>query len=302
MGKNMSAVGVTRIQEGLWRIRRLGRSWRAGRWPWFQVSVLVAAVLIAILAPWLAPHSATVGDLRDRLEPPAWVSGGSTTYLLGTDTMGRDILSRLIYGSRVSLLVAGLGITVCGGTGTVLGVLAAYRRGFVDAFIMRAVDVSMAIPSLLVGLTFALVVGPSLWNIILIIFLVYWGRFARQARGEALSIMARDYVAASRVAGGGAGQIMFRHVIPNLLDSMVVLGSLVMGHLILLEATLSFLGVGVPPPAPSWGNMVSEGRGLLLQAPWLSILPGVVMLVVVLAANLLGDWIRDHLDPRLRQV
>ena len=302
MGKVIPAAGVAIIQEGFWRISRFGRSSRVGRWPWFPVSVLVGAVLIAILAPWLAPHSPTIGDLRDRLEPPAWASGGSATYLLGTDTLGRDVLSRLIYGSRVSLLVAGLGIAVCGGIGTLLGVLAAYRRGFIDAFIMRAVDVSMAIPPLLVALAMGLIVGPGLRNVLFIIFLVYWGRFARQARGEALSIMARDYVAASRVAGGGARQIMFRHLIPNLLDSIVVLGSLVMGHLILLEATLSFLGVGVPPPAPTWGNMVSEGRGFLYAAPWLSILPGMAMLLVVLAANLLGDWVRDHLDPRLRQV
>ena len=292
---------VARVYAGLRAAGRIRGYSLIRNCPWFPAIILTSAVLIAIFAPLLAPHSPTLGELGDRLEPPSW-AGGTSKYILGTDTQGRDVLSRLFYGSRVSLLVAVLGLVVAGGSGTVLGILAAYRRGFVDTLIMRAADASLAIPGLLFAMALAVILGPQLWNVIIVIALIYWSRFARQARAEALSIMARDYVAASRVAGGGAMQIMFRHIAPNLLDSIVVLGSLVMGHLILLEATLSFLGVGVPPPAPTWGNMVSEGRGLLADAPWLSISPGVYMLLVVLAMNLLGDWLRDHLDPRLRQV
>ena len=295
-------ITARQIPDALRKLRGAARGWSVGRWPKVSILVWVAASVIAIFAPLLAPHAPNIGELADRLTPPFWYAEGSSEYLLGTDRQGRDVLSRIIHGSRVSITVAVLGTLIAGGVGTFLGMLAAYRQGFVDSIIMRLVDVSMAVPPLLVALALAVILGPGFWNIIYIIAFVFWGQFARQARGEALSVMARDYVAASRVAGGGGWQIMFRHVLPNLQDTMIVLATLVLGHLILLEASLSFLGVGVPPPDPSWGNMVSEGGSLIREAPWLSIAPGAALLVLVLATNLFGDWLRDHLDPRLRQV
>lgn len=295
-------IAARQSYQAVRRLRDVGRRWGVGRWPKLAILVWAGVSVVAIFAPLVAPYPPNIGELGDRLTPPFWYAEGSTEYILGTDRQGRDVLSRILYGSRVSIMVAVLGTIIAGGIGTFLGMLAAYMGGFADSILMRLVDVSMAVPPLLVALALAVILGPGFWNIIYIIALVFWGQFARQARGEALSVMARDYVAASRVAGGGGWQIMLRHVLPNLQDTMVVLATLVLGHLILLEASLSFLGVGVPPPDPSWGNMVSEGGSLIREAPWLSIAPGVALLVLVLATNLFGDWLRDHLDPRLRQV
>ena len=264
--------------------------------------ILGAAVVIGVLAPWLAPHSPSAVNLRNALETPSWSLVGTSAgnYVLGTDYLGRDVLSRLIIGTRLTLLSAGLGLITASSVGTVLGIVAGCWRGKVESLVMGAVDVSLALPALVIALAFAVALGPGLSNIIVVINLVYWSRFARQAHAETISVMGRPFILASHAIGASVSRILIRHVLPNITSSLVVLGSLILGQVIVLEATLSFLGVGVPPPAPSWGNMVSEGRGYVADAPWMIIPPGLAILVLVLAANLLGDWLRDRLDPRLR--
>ncbi len=300
----MLSIGETAVEtpKHRKRLRLLVPSARTlRRLPWFGVIVLSVALFLAVFAPWLAPHSSTAGYLTDSLQPPGSIADDASerTYWLGTDYLGRDVLSRLIVGSRLTLMTAGLGVVTSTAVGTLLGLIAAYSRGKLDTLIMGAVDVSLALPPLVLALALAVAIGAGLWNMIIVMNLVYWSRFARQARGEGLAVMAQDYVLASRAIGATMPHILVRHVLPNIVGSIAVLGSLILGQLILLEATLSFLGVGIPPPAPSWGNMVSEGRAYVADAPWMIIPPGVAMLLIVLAVNLLGDWTRDRLDPRL---
>ena len=281
----------------------MARARRMQRWPWFSLTILTTAVLVAIFANQISPYKPTTGNLRTRLEPPAWQTQSDEltgTHLLGTDTFGRDILSRLIHGARISMIVVGLGGLVSAGTGALLGTLGGYLGGWLDRIVMRLVDISLALPAILFALVMALILGAGLENIIIVITMIYWGRFARQVRGDVLSVKERDYITLARAVGASPLRIMWRHIFPNVQDNLVVMVTLVAGHLILLEATLSFLGVGIPPPAPSWGSMVAEGKDVLARAWWVSVLPGLGMLMVVLAANLLGDWLRDHTDPRLR--
>ena len=283
------------------RFRRAFDLHNLRQWPWFSIVVLGGVLVVALLAPWLAPQPPTVGNLREVLEPPTW-AGGTTGHFLGTDRLGRDILSRIIYGARISLLVAVMGGAVAGAFGIAMGVISGYFGGLTDAIIQRATEVSFSLPSILLALVMALALGPGIWNIIFVVTIIYWGRYCRQARAEVLSIKEREYVALAKVAGASPVYIMLRHVLPNILNTQVILTSLIMGHLILLEATLSFLGVGVPPPTPSWGSMVADGRNLMVQAWWITLCPGLAIFIVVLAANLLGDRLRDRLDPRLRRV
>ena len=297
-----SETGDTGVLPHLRRALTTVQSRRLHRWPWFSITILVTAVLVGILAPWISPHPVSGGDLRARLTPPAWMEGGTASHPLGTDTVGRDMATRLLHGARVSLYVAVIGGLVTAGVGAALGMIAGYLGGWTDRIIMRLVDISLSLPSILFALVLALTIGAGMGNIILVISLIFWGRFARQVRGDVLSIKERDYVALAKVAGVSAPYIMVRHILPNILDNLVVLATLVIGQLILLESTLSYLGLGIPPPTPSWGNMVAEGRNFLAGAWWVSTLPGLAMLLVVLAANLLGDWVRDRLDPRLRHL
>lgn len=267
-----------------------------------SVLILILFLVAAIFADYLAPHSYRGVNLANALTPPFWQEGGTTEYLLGTDRIGRDILSRIIYGARVSLIVAAIGVLASGGIGSVLGIIAGYRGGKVGIIISRVIDVMLGFPTILLALVLTIVLGPSLFNVAFVVILIYWARYARQARGEALKIREMDYVTLARTAGCSDLTIMLRHILPNVLNSLIVLATFNVGTVITLEATLSFLGCGIPPPTPSWGSMCSDGRGLLVSAWWVSFMPGLAITLVVLSGNLFGDWVRDRLDPKLRDL
>jgi len=268
----------------------------------FLALLLVVLVLPAVFAPWLAPHDPLEGRLSQKLKPPVWLSGGSWEFVLGTDPLGRDILSRLIYGARVSLSVSLVAIFLGGVAGTVLGLVAGYFGGWTDNLIMRAVDIAFSLPTILLGLVLAVVIGPSFRTVIVIVAFLLWARYARQVRGEVLTVKQRDFVAQARIAGCSHARIIFGHILPNVMNTLIVLATLQVGYVILLEGTLSFLGVGIPPPTPAWGLMVATGRALIVSAWWVSFFPGLAILMTVLLLNLMGDWLRDRLDPKLRQL
>ena len=270
--------------------------------PWFPGAVLAALVFTAVFAGWLAPQSPTAGDITQKLIPPVWMERGEWEHPLGTDRFGRDVLSRIIYGSRISLLVSIIAIGVSGTFGTLLGLISGYRGGLTDVFLMRLTDIALSLPIILIAVVMVAVSEPSFRNVVLIIALLLWPRFARQIRGETLAIKEQDFVALAVVAGRSSAWIISRHIFPNVVPTLLVISTLQVGYVILLEGTLSFLGVGVPPPNPAWGLMIADGRGFLATAWWISFLPGMAMLLTVLAVNLLGDWLRDHLDPKLRQL
>ena len=270
--------------------------------PWFPGVVLAALVLTAVFAAYLAPQSPTEGDITQKLIPPIWMERGDWEHPLGTDRFGRDVLSRIIYGSRISLLVSLIAIGVAGTFGTALGLISGYRGGLIDAVLMRLTDIALSLPLILIAVVLVAVSEPSFRNVILVIALLLWPRFARQVRGETLAIKQQDFVALAVVAGRSSWWIMSRHIFPNVVPTLLVITTLQVGYVILLEGTLSFLGVGVPPPNPAWGLMIADGRGFLATAWWISLFPGLAMLLIVLAVNLMGDWLRDHLDPKLRQL
>jgi len=270
--------------------------------PWFPGVVLATLVFTAVFAAYLAPHSPTEGDITQKLIPPIWMEQGDSDHPLGTDRFGRDVLSRIIYGSRISLIVSLIAIGVAGTVGTLLGLIAGYRGGVTDAVLMRLTDVGLSLPTILIAVVLVAVSEPSFRNVILVIALLLWPRFARQVRGETLAIKEQDFVALAVVAGRSSAWIISRHIFPNVVPTLLVISTLQVGYVILLEGTLSFLGVGVPPPSPAWGLMIADGRGFLATAWWISFLPGLAMVLTVLAVNLMGDWLRDHLDPKLRQL
>ena len=228
--------------------------------------------------------------------------GGTSKHLLGADKLGRDILSRMIYGSRVSIIIAGIAIAISGVIGTGLGVMAGYYGGWVDGLIMRMVDVSLAIPIILLALVLVVSQGPGFDTVIIVLVVLLWARYARLARGETLSIRTRDFVARAKVAGASDARIMLKHVVPNIFNSLIVLATLQVGFVIVLESTLSFLGAGIPRPTPAWGLMVADGRELIVTAWWVAFFPGLAILFTCLSINLLGDWLRDRLDPKQNQV
>jgi peptide/nickel transport system permease protein len=272
--------------------------------PLLPLLILVPFVLAAVLADFIAPYDPTEPVPGAKMfGPPAWMDGGSAATLLGTDFQGRDLLSRLIYGARVSLIVGLMGTVVAGGLGTAFGILSGYLGGWVDQLIMRLTDAWLALPALVFAIFLATVVGPSMWNIVIILGLVYWTRYARVIRGEVLSLREREYVQLAEIAGASRLRVIFRHILPNVLNTTMVLASLTIGVVIIAEASLSFLGVGVPPPEPAWGLMLSEARSTLMAGKWwLTVLPGVCILLVVLATQLLGDWLRIRLDPQQRNL
>jgi peptide/nickel transport system permease protein len=270
--------------------------------PWFPGAILGALVFAAIFAAYLAPQSPTAGDITTKLIPPIWMERGDAEHPLGTDRFGRDVLSRIIYGSRISLLVSLIAIGVAGTVGTALGLISGYRGGLTDTVLMRLTDVGLSLPTILIAVVLVAVSEPSFRNVILVIALLLWPRFARQIRGETLAIKEQDFVALAVVAGRSSTWIIARHIFPNVVPTLLVISTLQVGYVILLEGTLSFLGVGVPPPNPAWGLMIADGRGFLATAWWISLFPGLAMLLTVLAVNLMGDWLRDHLDPKLRQL
>jgi peptide/nickel transport system permease protein len=239
-----------------------------------------------------------IGDQVELITKP----GGKGKFVLGTDKLGRDIVSRIIFGSRVSIIVAGIAIFIAGTIGTTLGVAAGYFGGWVDALIMRLVDISLSIPIILMALVLVAALGASFKTIIAVLIIFLWAQYARQSRGETLTVRVQDYVARARVSGASHARIMLKHIFPNVFNSLVVLATLQVGFVIILESTLSFLGAGIPRPTPAWGLMVSDGRELLVAAWWVALFPGIAILLVVMSMNLLGDWLRDRLDPKQRQV
>jgi peptide/nickel transport system permease protein len=282
-----------------WRIPSL----RIEGFPWIPVIIISVIALVAIFADAIAPYNPEIGVLGDRFRPPAWQAGGSQAHLLGTDHVGRDVLSRLIFGARVSMVVGFTAVIVAGIIGTGLGILSGYLGGWVDQVIMRITDTWLALPALTFAIFLAAVVGPSMWNIVIILAAVYWTRYARVIRGEVLSLRERDFVRLAIVAGCSKKTIMRRHILPNVVNSAIVLGTLMLGVVIVTEAALSFLGVGVPPPKPAWGLMLADGKkGLMAGYWWLTVLPGLCIMFMVLSANLIGDWLRVKLDPQLRQL
>ncbi len=287
--------------------QKLTKRWRITafwlcRTPVIPIFILVTLGIIAIFAPYIAPHPPELGKLSYRLLPPAWIQGGKASHFLGTDHLGRDILSRLIYGARISLTISLLAVFFAGTVGTIIGLFSGYFGGFIDNLLMRLTDIGLSLPMLLVALVLVAVLGPSYTNVILVIVLLLWPRYARQVRGETLSIREREFIDLARVAGCSDIRIILRHIFPNVVPTLLVLATLQVGYVIIMESTLSFLGVGIPPPTPSWGLMASDGRGVISTAWWVFLFPGLAILLTVLASNLLGDWVRDKLDPKLRQV
>jgi peptide/nickel transport system permease protein len=270
--------------------------------PFFPAIVLAALVFAALFAPHLAPHDPTEGDIIRKSIPPIWMERGTWEHPLGTDRFGRDVLSRIIYGTRISLAVSLIAIGVAGTVGTAVGLISGYRGGVTDAVLMRLTDVGLSLPTILIAVVLVAVSEPSFRNVILVIALLLWPRFARQVRGETLAIKEQEFVALAVVAGRSSRWIISRHIFPNVVPTLLVVCTLQVGYVILLEGSLSFLGVGVPPPNPAWGLMIADGRGFLATAWWISLFPGLAMLLTVLAVNLLGDWLRDRLDPKLRQL
>jgi len=276
---------------------------QVGRYPLVPLALLTFLLVIpALFASQVAPYDPLQGSLSKRLKPPAWQQGGTIEHPLGTDKLGRDMLSRIIYGARVSLMVSLVAIFVGGIIGTGLGLISGYFGGWVDALLMRLVDISLSLPTILLALVLVAAVGPSFGTVITILMIFLWARYARLVRGETLSIKERDFIARARVAGASHIRIMARYIFPNVVNSLVVLATLQVGYVILLESTLSFLGAGLPRPTPAWGLMIADGRELIVTAWWVSMFPGLAIMLTVLSLNLLGDWLRDHLDPKLRNV
>ena len=284
------------------KVRSAFRLSDIGHWPLFPTIVLAALVFAALFAPYLAGHDPREGDITRKSIPPIWMERGTWEHPLGTDRFGRDVLSRIIYGTRISLAVSLIAIGVAGTVGTAVGLISGYHGGVVDAILMRLTDIGLSLPTILIAVVLVAVSEPSFRNVVFVITLLLWPRFARQIRGETLAIKEQEYVALAVVAGRSSSWIISRHIFPNVVPTLLVVCTLQVGYVILLEGSLSFLGVGVPPPNPAWGLMIADGRGFLATAWWISLFPGLAMLLTVLAVNLLGDWLRDRLDPKLRQL
>jgi peptide/nickel transport system permease protein len=265
------------------------------------LGVIAAAVVVAAFAPALAPSDPVKNRLLDRLTPPMWAQGGSARHPLGTDTLGRDVLSRLLHGARISLIVGLAAVLVAGVVGVGLGFVAGYRGGWADDLVMRLGDIQLAFPVLLLGVAVIVVLGASQVNMILVLGASGWVTYARIARGETLSLKERDFVAAARALGAPARHVVARHLLPNVLPPLMVVTTFSVARTIIAEASLSFLGLGLPPPTPSWGAMLDEGRNYITTGWWLALFPGLAILVLVLAINLCGDWLRDVLDPRIER-
>lgn len=296
MPKTSASVGIAdHMKRGIRALREA---------PLLAVLILAGLLFVAFFADFIAPHDPRLPVPEAKFfAPPFWMEGGSMNYPLGTDFQSRDVLSRLIFGARVSLIVGMMGTLVAGGIGTTMGILAGYLGRWVDQVIMRLTDAWLALPSLVFAIFLATMIGPSMWNIVIILGAVYWTRYARVIRGEVLSLREREYVKLAEIAGASKLRIILRHILPNVMNTTMVLASLTVGVVIIAEASLSFLGVGVPPPQPAWGLMLSEARPTLMAGQWwLTVFPGVCIVLVVLATQLLGDWLRVRLDPQLRNL
>ena len=292
------ASTLTATNRPMTRFRVFLGATQRGRLPWIPLTVMSVLLVCALFAPLISPHDPTqISMSKARLAPFE-----NLTFPLGTDVMGRDMLSRLIYGARTGVFISLVALGTGAFVGTVLGLVAGFRGGWVDNLIMRASDAALGFPTVLVAMIIVTLLGAGIENIILAVALTVWARFSRMIRGDVLSIKELDFVTFAKIAGLSTPMIILRHVFPNTINTLLVITSLQIGQVILLEASLSFLGLGLPPGDPAWGIMVSEGRTVLLQVWWLSLLPGLAITIVVLAFNFFGDWMRDTLDPKLRRI
>ena len=271
---------------------------RRMRLPWIPLIVMAVLLICAAFAPWLSPDDPVrISMLDSKIAPfEMW------SHPLGTDIMGRDMLSRLIYGARTSVFISLVALSAGAFVGTALGLIAGYKGGWLDNIIMRTADAALGFPTILVAMVIVVLLGAGIQNIILAVVITVWARFARMIRGDVLSVKELDFVTLARIAGVSSPVIILRHIFPSTVNTLMVVTSLQIGQVILLEASLSFLGLGLPPGDPAWGIMVSEGKAVILEVWWLSLLPGLAITVVVLAFNFFGDWMRDTLDPKLRRL
>ena len=280
-----------------WRlINSLRTNWIAAA----ALIVLFVMILAALFAPSLAPHDPLDVDITSGLRPPTFLPNGDPDHILGTDSLGRDVLSRLIYGARISLLIGFATVALGGLIGMVLGLVSGFYGGWVDNVIMRMADAQLAFPFILLAIAIIAVLGPNLSNLILVLALSSWVLYARLVRGEVLSIKEREYIEAARMVGVTDAGILINHIIPNVLNSFLVIATFSIAQMILAEAALSYLGLGVQLPTPTWGSMLNEARQYMFLNPWLSLFPGLAIMITVLSVNVLGDWLRDLLDPRLQ--
>lgn len=281
------------------RRRRRSRRWLLN--PVLPIVVLGILAGAAIFAPLITPWNPVRNDLVHAVLPPAWLAGGDSGHLLGTDGFGRDIFARLIYGTRVTFLVVGFALVIAVTIGSAVGLIAGYKGGIVDAVLMRLTDSLLTLPRILVAIVVAIAVGASFQTLVLVLGFMVWMTIARLVRGETMALIHKEFVVYSRAIGVPGWVIVLRHVLPNVLPVITVVTTLEIGHVILLEAALSFLGAGLPPPQPSWGVMIADGRGLIATGWWIALFPGLMIVATVLSCNGLGDWLRDYLDPRTRQ-
>jgi len=262
--------------------------------------ILSTVLLCAVFAPILAPNDPSNQDLEARLVPPMWAPEGTARHILGTDALGRDLLSRIIYGSRISLIVGFAAVAVQGTMGGVLGLLSGYLGGRIDAMIMRIADIQLAVPFFVLAIAVMSVLGPGLRNMIIVLGVSGWVIYSRVVRSQVLSVRELDFVEAAQALGGSYRHIIVRHVLPNVLSSFLVISTLEVARMIISEASLSYLGLGVQPPTPTWGGMVADGRNWVMTSWWVSTLPGIAIFATVLSVNVVGDFLRDWLDPTLR--
>ncbi|MDE1156528.1 MAG: ABC transporter permease [Acidobacteriaceae bacterium] len=281
--------------------RRMWRSLYRAKWPLLALAILTVLILAAAFGPLLAPHDPNRQDIIARLKPPfSSAHRGHVYFVLGTDGLGRDVLARLLYGARISLIVGLVSVFVGGVIGTMLGTLAGYFGGWIDDTLMRIADIQLAFPFILLAIIFMLVLGPGMMNLILVLGIGQWVTYARIARGQTMLQREKEYIEAARALGQKTPGILFSGILPNILSPLVIIGSFNIASVILSEAALSFLGLGVPTTTPTWGGMLAESRDQLLAGRWwLAVFPGVAIMLTVLSFNLLGDWFRDFLDPRL---
>lgn len=284
------------------RWEELWRSLRRGQGAFLGAGLLLVMVLSALLAPILAPHDPLQAEVTQRLRPPVWAARGTSANLLGTDQLGRDVLSRTIYGSRVSLMVGVTAVLISGTLGVVLGMVSAFQGGRLDSLIMRIADVQLAFPFILLAIAVVAVVGGGLFNVILILGVTGWVSYGRVVRGQALSVKEKEYVEAARALGSRGLVLVRRHILPNVMTPVIVLATFNVASYMVAEASLTFLGLGVQPGIPSWGIMLADGREYMRAGWWMAIFPGLALVLTVVSINLLGDWLREYLDPRLRHT
>jgi peptide/nickel transport system permease protein len=268
----------------------------------FGLIMVLGVIFCAVFAPVISPHDPILQDVEKRLIPPVGQEGADANYLLGTDHLGRDIVSRLIYGARISIVVSVSAVALSAVLGTLIGLFSGFYGGKVDNIFMRIADVQLAFPFILLAIAIIAVLGPDLQNIIITMAITGWVIYARVVRAEVLSLREKEFITSVKALGGSNGRIIFRHLLPNVVPPIIVIITLEMARMIIMEAALSFLGLGIQPPTPTWGGMLADGRVYLVTSWWLATFPGLVIMLVVLGINLLGNWLRDMLDPRLTQL